>query len=86
MPIWRSVEPGSLGSTLSSYGLYGRAMEVRSQAEARDLPYNLSVQTGSGSHPGSYTMGTVGPFPEGKVRSGHVADHSYSSSAEIVNE
>jgi hypothetical protein len=26
-----------------------------------------SVQTGSGSHPASYSLGTVGSFPENKV-------------------
>jgi hypothetical protein len=31
-------------------------------------------------------MGTGGPFPGGKARSGHDADHSPPSSAEVWNE
>jgi hypothetical protein len=31
-------------------------------------------------------MGTGGPFPGGKARPGHDADHSPPSSAEVVNE
>jgi hypothetical protein len=31
-------------------------------------------------------MGTGGPFPGGKARPGRDADHSPSSSAEVVNE
>jgi hypothetical protein len=31
-------------------------------------------------------MGTGGPFPGGKARSGRDADHSPLSSAEVVNE
>jgi hypothetical protein len=45
-----------------------------------------SVQTGSGAHPASCTMGTGGPFSGGKARPGHDADHSPPSSAEVVNE
>jgi hypothetical protein len=40
---------------VSGYGLYDRAIEVRSLAEATS---NLCVQTGSGAHPASCTMGT----------------------------
>jgi hypothetical protein len=32
------------------------------------------------------TMGTGGPFPEGKARPGRDADHSPPSTAEVVNE
>jgi hypothetical protein len=39
-----------------------------------------SVQTGSGAHPGSYLMDTVGV-----KRPGHEADHSPTSSAEVKN-
>jgi hypothetical protein len=55
-------------------------------AGAKDFPSILSVQTGSGAHPASYTMGTGGPFPGGKARPGRDADHSPPSSAEVVNE
>jgi hypothetical protein len=42
---------------------------------------SLCVQTGSGAHPASCTMGTGG-----KARPGRDADHSSPSSAEIENE
>jgi hypothetical protein len=56
-------EPGSLVSIVSGYGLDNWAIEVRSPAEARDFSSNLCVQTGSGAHPASCTMGTGGPSP-----------------------
>jgi hypothetical protein len=46
----------------------------------------VDLQTGSGAHPASCTMGTGGPFSGGKARSGRDADHSPPSSAEVVNE
>jgi hypothetical protein len=79
-------EPGSSVSIVSGYGLDDRAIEVRSPAEAKDFSSNLSVQTGSGAHPASCTMGTGGPFPGGKERPGRDADHSPPSSAEVENE
>jgi hypothetical protein len=48
---------GSSVSIVSGYGLDDRAIEVRSPAEARDFYSNLTVQTGSGAHPASFTMG-----------------------------
>jgi hypothetical protein len=60
---------------VSDYGLDDRAIEVRSPAETKDFSSSLCVQTGSGSHPDSCTMGTRGPF-SGKVRSGGDTDHS----------
>jgi hypothetical protein len=36
---------------------------------------SLCIQTSSEAHPASYTMGTGGSFPEGKVRPGHDGDH-----------
>jgi hypothetical protein len=71
-------------SIMSDYGLDDRAIGVRSPAEAKD--FSSSLQTGSGAHPASCTMGTGGPFPEGKARPGRDADHSPPSSAEVVNE
>jgi hypothetical protein len=68
------------------YGLDKRAIGVRSPAGAEDFSFNLCVQTGSGAHPPSYTMGTGGPFPGGKGRPGREANHSPLSSAEVDNE
>jgi hypothetical protein len=76
----------SSGSIVSDYGLDDRAIVVRSPARAKDYSSNLCVQTGSGAHPASCTMGTGGPFPGGKARLGRDADHSPPSSAEVVNE
>jgi hypothetical protein len=73
-------------SIVSDYGLDDRAIGVRSPAGAKDCSSSLCVQTGSGAHPASCTMGTGGPFPGGKARSERDADHSPPSSAEIVNE
>jgi hypothetical protein len=42
--------------------------------------------TGSGDHSASCPMGTGGPFPGGKARSGRDADHSPPSSAEVKYE
>jgi hypothetical protein len=36
----------------------------------KDFSYSLSVQTGSGAHPASCTMGTGGPFPGSKSAAG----------------
>jgi hypothetical protein len=58
----------SSGSIVSDYGLDDRAIGVRSPAQAKDFSSNLCVQTGSGAHPASCTMGTGGPFPGGKAR------------------
>jgi hypothetical protein len=64
------MEPGSSVSIVSDYGLDGRAIGVRSLAGATDFSSNLCVQTGSGAHPASCTMGTRGPFPGRKARPG----------------
>jgi hypothetical protein len=66
---------------VSDYGLDNRAIEGQ-----RIFPIASSVQTGSGAHPASCTMGTGGPFHRGKARPGRDADHSPPSSAEVVNE
>jgi hypothetical protein len=74
-------------SIVSDYGLDDRAIVVRSPAGAKDFSSSLCVQTGSGAHSASCAMGTGGPFPGGvKARSGHDADHSPPSSAEVENE
>jgi hypothetical protein len=59
-------EPGSSVSIVSDYELDNRAIGVRSPAGAKDFFSILCVQTGSGAHPASCTMGTEGPFPRVK--------------------
>jgi hypothetical protein len=71
---------------VSDYVLDDRAIGVRSSAGEKDFSSSLCIQTGSGAHPASCTMGTGGPFPGGKERPGRDADHSSPSSAEVVNE
>jgi hypothetical protein len=66
----------SSGSVVSGYALCDRAIEVRSPMETEDFSSNLCVQTGSGAHPPSCTMGTAGPFRGDKARPGRDTDHS----------
>jgi hypothetical protein len=42
---------------------------------AKDFLPSLCVQTSSEAHPASYSVGTGGPFPGGKVQPGHDTDH-----------
>jgi hypothetical protein len=77
---------GSSVSIVSGYELDDRAIKVRSHAEVREFSSSLCVQTGSGAHPASCTMGTGGPFPGAKARPGSDADQSPPSSAEFDNE
>jgi hypothetical protein len=60
------LELGSSVSIVSDYGLDNRAIGVRSSAGAKYFPSSLCVQTGSGVHPASCTMGTGGHFPGAK--------------------
>jgi hypothetical protein len=71
---------------VSDYGLDDRAIKVRSPARAEDISSNLCVQTGSGVHPASCTMGTGVLSVWVKARPGRDADHSPPSSAEVENE
>jgi hypothetical protein len=66
---------GSIVSIVSDYGLDDRVIEVRSPKGA-DFSSSPCIQTGSGAHPASYSMGTGGSFPRGKARPGRDADHS----------
>jgi hypothetical protein len=75
----------SSGGIVSDHGLDDRAIGVRSPAGAEDFSSSLCVQTGSGAHPASCTMGTGGPFPGGKARPGRDA-YSSPSGAEVDNE
>jgi hypothetical protein len=61
-------KPGSSVSIVSGYGLYDRAIEVRSPAEAKRIFPVACVQIGSGAHPASCKMGTGGHFPGAKAR------------------
>jgi hypothetical protein len=56
----------SSGSIVSDYVLDDRAIGVRSPASAKNFSSILCVQTGSGAHPASCTMGTGDPFPGDK--------------------
>jgi hypothetical protein len=71
---------------MSGYELDDRAIKVRSLEEAKDFPSSLCVQTISGAHPASCTMGTGSPIPGAKAWLGHDADHSLLSSAEVENK
>jgi hypothetical protein len=55
---------------VSDYGLDDRAIGVRCAAGEKDFFSIFCVQTGSGPHPASYTMGTGGPNPGGKSAAG----------------
>jgi hypothetical protein len=52
----------------------------------KDFSSSLCVQTRSGAHPASCTMGTGDPFAGDKARPGRDTDHSPPSSAEVENE
>jgi hypothetical protein len=77
---------GSLGSIVYDYGLDDRAIGVRSPEGAKDFFASLCLQTGSGAHPASCTMGTEGPFPGGKSAAGAWRWPLTPSSAEVENE
>jgi hypothetical protein len=74
----------SSGSIVSDYRLDDRAIGVRSPEGAKDFSCSLCVQTGSGAHPASCTMGTGVLSPGVKARPGRDADHPPPSSAEVV--
>jgi hypothetical protein len=65
---------GSSVSVVSDYALDDRASEIRSPAEARGFSCNLCVETSSGAHLASCTVGTGGPFPGANARPEHDAD------------
>jgi hypothetical protein len=50
----------------------------------KDFSSTLCVQTASGTHPASCTMGTGGPFPGSKAWPGRDLDHSPPSNAEAL--
>jgi hypothetical protein len=63
--IWHVGSRVSSGSIVSDYGLDDRVIGVRSPVGAKDFSSILCVQTGSGAHPASSTMGTGGSFLPG---------------------
>jgi hypothetical protein len=69
---------GSSGSIVSDYGLDDRGSIPE---RGRGFSSSPCVQTGSGAHPASYSMGTGG-----KARPGRDADHSPPSSAKVKYE
>jgi hypothetical protein len=60
------VSRGSSGSIVSGYGLDDRTIGVRSRQRRQDFSSNLCVQTGSGAHPASCTMGTSSGVKHGR--------------------
>jgi hypothetical protein len=86
MSTCMKCEPGSSVSIVSGNGLDDRAIEVRFAAEEKDFSSSLCVQTSSGAHLASCTMGTGSFFPRAKARPGRDADQSPLSSAEVENE
>jgi hypothetical protein len=71
-----SVVGIAIGYWLDDRGVGGR-IPIGSRIFASSI-----VQTGSGVHPTSYTMGTGGSFP-GLKRPGREDDHSPPTSAEV---
>jgi hypothetical protein len=57
-----------------------------SRQRQKDFSSSLCVQTASGAHPASSTMGTGGPITRVKVQPRHDADHLPPSSAKVENE
>jgi hypothetical protein len=56
--------------SVPDYGLDDRRSKFDPQQRQEYFFCSLCVQTGSGLHPASCTIGTEGPFPRGKVRPG----------------
>jgi hypothetical protein len=56
----------SVGIALG-YGLDDRGSRVRFPAGTGNFSLHHRVQTGSGAHPASYSMGTKDSFPGGKA-------------------
>jgi hypothetical protein len=77
---------GEPGSSVSRVWLGAGRSTFDLRQRRKDFSSNLCVQTNSGAHPASCSVGTGGPFPGAKARPGRDADHSPPSSAEFENE
>jgi hypothetical protein len=62
--MWRGSRD-RLADIATGYGLHDRGVGVRVPVRSRISLLHV-VQTGSGTHPASYSMGTRGSFPGGK--------------------
>jgi hypothetical protein len=71
------VSRGSSVSIVSGYKLEYRTIEVRSPTTEKDFSSSLCVQTGSGAHPASCTMGTGGSFPGKRDRGVMLTTHTH---------
>jgi hypothetical protein len=72
LPHW---EAGSTETHLPAFKLGIRTLESVTYCRYTDTA-RLCVQTSSGAHPASCTMGTGGAFPGAKARQGREADHA----------
>jgi hypothetical protein len=80
-----SCSRGSSVGIVINYELDDRG-SIPDRAKGFFFSSSSCVQTGSGAHPVSYTVGTWCPFAGVKARPGRDADHSPPTSAEVKNE
>jgi hypothetical protein len=73
----------SWGNSISIVSEYLLGDRGSNPAGARKFSFSPCVQTGSGGHRASYTVGTGGSFRGGKARMGRDAGHSPPSSAKF---
>jgi hypothetical protein len=76
----------SRGSSVSIVSDYRLDNQCSIPGRGKGFSSSLCVQTGSGAHPASCTMGTGGPYPRGEARPGRDVDHSSQSSTQAKNE
>jgi hypothetical protein len=76
-------QPGRSVSTVSDYKLDKWGSVPNKSREFSSSPCMLN---GSGAHPASFTVGTVGPLPGDKALPGREANHSLPASAEVMKE
>jgi hypothetical protein len=89
LAVWKEFKfyiCSNIGSSVSVVSDYRLDDQDSIPAEAKDLSSSICVQTGSGAHPASCTMGTGALFPGAKAWPGRDADYSPPSSAEVENE